>query len=129
MAAGEGSVIALALPYPPSANALWRNVGGKTLVSAPYRKWKALAFSEIAEQGAGRLHRKTVTGPYQMALMADRPDRRRRDLGNLEKAASDALVASGVVADDCDATKISLAWSTRAPGKGAKVWITIEGEA
>lgn len=119
-------MICVALPYPPSANAIWRNVDGKTLVSAPYRKWKSLAFSEIVAQGAGKLHRRTIAGPYQMMLLADRPDKRRRDIGNLEKCCSDALVTAGVIEDDHLAERITLAWSKRAPGKGAKVHITIE---
>ena len=122
-------MIALSLPYPPSANHLWRNVGDKTLLSEPYRKWRALAFSEISEQGAGWLRRNKIAGPYQMVLLFDRPDRRRRDLGNLEKPVSDALVAAGVVEDDKHCQRMTLAWSQRAPGKGAKVHITIERAA
>lgn len=118
-------MIVLSLPYPPSTNSIWRNVGGKTLVSAPYRKWKALAFSEIVEQGAGALRRNTVAGPYRMMLLADRPDNRGRDLGNLEKPVSDALVAAGVVEDDKHCHRMTLAWSQRAPGKDARVYVVI----
>lgn len=116
----------MSLPFPPSANAIWRNVGTKTLVSAPYRKWKALAFMEITTQGLGRLKRKTLTGPYQMTLLADRPDNRRRDLANLEKAISDALTQAGVIEDDHWAQRITLAWSNRPAGKGARIWVTLE---
>ncbi len=119
-------MLTVSLPYPPSANAIWRNVGTKTLVSAPYRKWKALAFMEITTQGLGRLKRKTLTGPYQMTLLADRPDNRRRDLANLEKAISDALTQAGVIEDDHLAQRITLAWSNKPPGKGARIWITLE---
>jgi len=42
-----------------------------------------------------------------------RPDRRRRDLGNLEKATSDILVALGVLVDDSQIVDLRLAWSDR----------------
>jgi Holliday junction resolvase RusA-like endonuclease len=38
-------------------------------------------------------------GSYKLTLLAVRPDKRKRDLDNLFKAASDCLVAAGIVDD------------------------------
>ena len=40
---------AIRLPWPPSANRLWRNFGGKVLKSAHYRAWQR----EVALDHAG----------------------------------------------------------------------------
>lgn len=109
------------LAYPPSANSIWRNVGGKTLMSAGYRAWKKAALWEIASQRPAK-----VLGPYRMTLIAVRPDKRIRDLSNLLKATEDALVAAGVIRDDSDAASILLAWSASAPDRNGGVSITLE---
>lgn len=113
-------MIRLSLPYPPSANALWRSVGGRNISSREYREWQKAAAQEALVQRPTK-----VAGPYSIALSVDRPDNRRRDLANLEKATSDALVSAGVIADDCLARKIELEWSDRPAGKGARVHICI----
>lgn len=121
MARPMTDAVPIYLPFPPSANALWRNVAGKTLLSEPYRKWKRLALQEIAVQRPRK-----VLEPYRLAIVATRPDNRKRDLGNLEKAISDALVAAGVVVDDCDAMSITVSWSASAPDRNAGVSVTVE---
>lgn len=110
----------LSLPYPPSANAIWRNVNGRTLKSKPYRVWLATTLALLRAQRAP-----SIKGSYSLAIVADRPDRRKRDLGNLEKAVSDCLVQAGVIEDDHLASSILLAWSDRAPAKPATVQISL----
>lgn len=114
----------LTLPYPPSANALWRAVAGRNIASTAYRSWKREALTLLMLQRP-----RTVVGPYRLTIVATRPDRRRRDLGNIEKACSDLLQAGGVINDDCDATSIWLRWSDSAPDKSAGVRVTVEAAA
>ncbi|HYE38207.1 RusA family crossover junction endodeoxyribonuclease [Methylocaldum sp.] len=114
-------MIALSLPFPPSANRLWRAVNGRNIKSAVYRVWEAECAGCILAQRIGR----AIDGRYAITIDADRPDRRKRDLGNLEKAVSDALVSCGLVRDDSDADEITIRWSEREPGKGAAVHITL----
>lgn len=45
-----------------------------------------------------------------MTILATRPDGRRRDLGNLEKAVSDLLVEMQVIADDSLIEMFSMEW-------------------
>lgn len=104
------------IPYPPSANRLWRNVGGKTIKSEEYRLWLATASWEIRAQRPAR-----IDGPYTLEIVADAPDRRGRDIDNLIKPISDVLKLAGVYADDKAARKVSAEWSDVAPAKGAQV--------
>jgi len=119
-------MIRLTLPFPPSMNSLWRSVNGRNVSSKKYRDWQALAVVELVGQtgiGRGSPH---VKGPYNMTATFDRPDRRRRDLGNLEKAGTDLLVTRGIIADDCNAEQITLRWSGKEPVANPKVYIELE---
>lgn len=110
----------ISIPYPPSANRLWRNVGGKTIKSEEYRLWLDAASWEIRAQRPRR-----VDGPYTLEIIADAPDRRGRDIDNLIKPISDVLKLAGVYADDKAARKVSAEWSDAAPAKGAQVRATV----
>lgn len=113
--------VPIQIAYPPSANNIWRNVNGKTLLSEAYRKWRTAAIWDIASQRPAK-----VLGPYRLTIIATRPDKRARDLDNLAKPISDALTASGVIRDDSDAQSILLAWSASAPDRNGGVSITLE---
>jgi len=43
-------MIHLSLPYPPSANRLWRYVNGRAIKSTEYRRWLERAAGEILIQ-------------------------------------------------------------------------------
>ena len=48
-----------------------------------------------------------------MRIIVERPDKRKRDLDNVIKALSDALVASGIIADDHLCRELSMAWGDK----------------
>ena len=96
------------------------------MLSEPYRLWKNEAMATLADQRIGKLFRKTIQGPYRMDVEVDRPSRRRLDLSNRLKALEDALTQAGVIEDDHLAQRITLAWSNKPPGKGARIWVTLE---
>lgn len=97
-------MIRIELPFPPSVNGLYYN-GKRGRYRAPqYKAWFALASLSIKDS-----HRQNV-GPYALAIALKRPDKRRRDLGNLEKAISDLLVEHGVIKDDSLCERITLQW-------------------
>ena len=56
-----------------------------------------------------------VTGPYKLTILAVRPDKRRRDLGNLEKAVSDILVSVGIIEDDSLCEWLEIKWVQEGP--------------
>jgi crossover junction endodeoxyribonuclease RusA len=112
---------AIYLPYPPTTNNLFMNVGKRRIRTGRYDLWIAEATVEVLRQRPEK-----VTGPYCLTLVATRPDRRARDLGNLEKPVSDLLVKCGVVRDDSDAQEIRLAWADCEPDKTAGVRVLVE---
>lgn len=121
-------MIAFSLPYPPSANKLWRSVNGRNIASAQYRTWQGFAAAAIPPACRGQ-----VQGRFGITILFDRPDRRARDLDNLLKPTLDALkpnkaypALKGVIRDDSDAGPILIDWSGDEPVKNPRVHITIQ---
>lgn len=91
------NVVEFTLPWPPSVNHYWRNFRGRMVIGARGRAYRKAATDSILEQGVPRV---ALGGPLQVELLACPPDRRRRDLDNLQKALLDAVVAARVIEDD-----------------------------
>jgi crossover junction endodeoxyribonuclease RusA len=109
--------LTIRLPYPPSANRLWRNVPGRTkpMRSVEYDAWLISAAWEVKRVVAMSYDRKGVKGPYALTVKVCPPDRRRRDLGNLLKALEDGLVKGGAVEDDHLCQRVELEWDAEMP--------------
>lgn len=108
--------VTFTLPFPPSVNGLFAGKS-RRYASAGYKAWKAVAKPFVP---AG-----LIAGPYTLDLLFDRPDRRSRDLGNLEKAVSDLIVERGLVIDDSCCQRITLAWSDEPPQRDSVVRVTV----
>lgn len=106
-------MIRLTLPYPPSVNATHRAVNGRVILSKRYRDWILEAGKAVAAQ----LPAQAPLKHYTLWIEASPPDRRRRDLGNLEKPVSDLLKRAGVIEDDYMARSIGLSWINIPPEK------------
>lgn len=105
-------MIYLSIPFPPSVNRLWRATkGGKVYRSAEYVNWVKATLWEIKIQAKA----KRVSGAYKLTILAVKPDKRKRDIGNLEKAVSDVLVHSGVIDDDHLCEWIDARWVPSGP--------------
>lgn len=105
------SAVELHLPYPPSANRLWRRAGARIHKSDEYKAWLEEAGWKAAEQKPKR-----IDGPYRLQIQAARPDKRRRDLDNLIKPISDLLKVVGIIRDDSDCDVLSARWVTVGEG-------------
>ena len=100
------------IPFPPSVNRLWRtSVNGGMYCSSKYTAWRSEALWAIVGQTRG----KTFVGPYKLTLLARKPDKRHRDLDNLLKAASDALVGAKAIQSDHLCQHIEAKWVTEGP--------------
>lgn len=84
------------LPFPPSVNSLYANAPGRGRVRTPaYQRWANEAGLRLNLQRP-----KKVSGRVRIAIRAVPPDKKKRDLDNLEKAIMDLLVDMGVIEDD-----------------------------
>lgn len=109
MTTQASGLVRIELLFPPSVNGLTANAKKGRVKTDAYKAWFTLASAKIKDSHrAGFEH-------YSLSICLRKPDRRTRDLGNLEKAVSDLLVAHGVVKDDSGAERITLAWGASLP--------------
>lgn len=84
------------LPWPPTVNTYWRHARGRHYISkkgTDYRKQvtSIITAANLVIQTSSRLKIKIDAHP---------PDKRRRDLDNLQKAVFDSLTSAGFMLDD-----------------------------
>lgn len=104
--------LTLILPFPPSVNRLWKTKKtGGMYRSEEYRIWRTHAEWAVREQAKGSY----IKGSYRLEIAATRPDKRRRDIGNLEKAISDILQKAEVIEDDCLCEHLEVYWAKEGP--------------
>ena len=72
--------------------------------SPEYTGWKTRAQWDVKAQIGGKM----IKGKFKLTLIADRPDKRRRDLDNLLKAALDCL--NGIAIEDDHNCEMLEAW-------------------
>jgi len=101
------------LPFPPSLNNCYANGKRGRFRTERYDSWIARAGAEILRQRP-----KKIAGPVLLTYEFGEPDKRRRDLGNLEKAPTDLLVSHGIIAGDHGAVvrEIKLRWNADLDG-------------
>jgi crossover junction endodeoxyribonuclease RusA len=110
------------LPLPPSVNAAYRAISRGRIVtvikSQQYREWEKEAARALEIQF---INKPTMKGRLSVEYRFEFPDKRRRDIGNFEKALSDFLEAAGVYENDCQIDEMRL---VRGEG-GDGVFVTI----
>lgn len=97
-------MIELLLPWPPSANTYYRNLGGRTVISKRGRIYKQ-AVAKGVLMAKANVH---LAGRLEVGLLLLPPDNRRRDIDNSIKPAIDALKDAGVMVDDCQIDRLSV---------------------
>ncbi len=106
------------LPYPPSINHYWRRVGSRTLISREGRRFRERVVAILTFRDG------PMAGPLKVDLEVYPPDKRRRDIDNVQKALLDALQHGGVYLDDSQI--IDLHTRKRDPIPGGCVRVSIE---
>ena len=105
-------MLKLILPFPPSVNRLWKTKKtGGMYRSDQYASWRKHAEWALVGQTKG----KKIKGPYALEIIAVKPDKRRRDLGNLEKAVSDILQHVQIIEDDYLCQDLHMKWAKNGP--------------
>lgn len=111
--------IKIVLPWPPSVNQYWRHpskgpLAGRHLISERGRKYRVLVMAYALKFGL--CHK--LADRLSVAILCYPPDRRRRDLDNILKAALDALVFAGVMLDDSQIDRLAIErCAVQAPGR------------
>lgn len=96
-------MLELELPYPPSVNHYWRRVGARTLISRGGRAFRQTVCSILAAKGV-----RPLSGPLVVDVTVFPPDRRRRDIDNVQKALLDALQHGGAYLDDNQIVRLTI---------------------
>jgi crossover junction endodeoxyribonuclease RusA len=106
------------LPFPPSTNHYWRRVGQRTLISRGGRTFRESVCAILA---AARVQ--PLDGPLVVDIDVYPPDRRRRDLDNLQKALFDALQHGGAYRDDSQIARLTVERQNMVAGGKVRVRI------
>jgi len=116
-------VIQLTVPFPPSANRYWRNVNGRMVISREarhYRKQVGLIIKTTVSPD-----NRPISKPMRVDIIANRPDRRRRDIDNLLKATLDALEIAGLYVNDSLIHQLSIKWGSVQNIANLEVQVTV----
>jgi len=116
------SCLLLELPFPPSLNTYYRNVRGRTLLSAKGREYKqdVLAHVLTACKGTPR----SMTGRLKVDIQLHFPTRRMCDIDNRPKAILDALEEAGVFDNDSQVDVLTVERREVRKGGACMVMIT-----
>lgn len=99
----------LRIPYPPSANRLWRFYRSRPTKSKEYQIW--LEQCSLVIKMTWR--KPTITMPVHVDLLVGVPDQRTRDLDNRIKPCLDLLQRSQVIEDDSLVHSLSARWYSK----------------
>ena len=91
------------LPYPPSVNTYWRMFKNRMILSKAGRQYRANVEAQFAEST-----HEAMTGPLQITIAIYPPDKRRRDIDNVQKAILDSLGHCGVYEGDSQIVKLTI---------------------
>lgn len=86
----------ITLPWPPSNNRYYRHNRGRTHISTEGQCYR----DRVAQIIKDKMLDIGISTPVKICIECHMPDRRRRDLDNLQKAAFDALTKAGFWEDD-----------------------------
>ena len=113
------------LPYPPSVNRYWRSVHGRVLISRDGRTYRTNVRTFVLQNRITM-----ITDLVAVTIVANPPDRRRRDLDNILKATLDAMQHGGILEDDVQVKELHLSWGEVVRGGSLEVKIeTLEMES
>ena len=105
------------LPFPPSGNSYYRNVGFKVLISRDGRKYRKMVVSRLAGT-------RPLEGRLSLTALLYPKDRRRRDVDNTLKCLLDSLAHAGTMHDDSQIKKLIV--EMREPDGNARVEVHLE---
>lgn len=101
--------LCLRLPWPPSSNNLYATFQGRRLLSTRGRRYhKDVAGIVLEQQGQHSQGEFPLQGRLLLEVDVHAPDKRKRDIANIEKVVTDSLVTAGVMLDDSQIDEVRL---------------------
>ncbi|VDA96318.1 Crossover junction endodeoxyribonuclease RusA [Escherichia coli] len=113
----------ITLPWPPSNNRYYRHNRGRTHISAEGQAYRENVARIIKTQCWI-----SAAMPVKIRIECHMPDRRRRDLDNLQKAAFDALTKAGFWLDDAQVVDYRVVKMPVVKGGKLELTITEQGD-
>lgn len=112
----EGRVAVIRLPFPPTVNHAYaptvkRNKAGRSFASIRKTEHAKTYAEEVWWNVRMQKARRLFAGPVAMLICAVPPNALRRDVANLEKVLTDALVAAEVMLDDSQVRDVRIVWA------------------
>ena len=111
-------MIALDIPWPPSANHFMGQRNGKRFLSASTKLFREKVSDIVSE-----LNLDTTTQALEVFIALYPPDKRKRDIDNYIKQTFDALQHAGVFEDDSQVYHLDVI--KHSPVKGGKCKVVI----
>jgi len=115
-------MLTVTLPWPPTVNTYYRNLKGKTLISAKGRKYRDAVADQVLIQCAFNGQFTGYVGRLGVLIEAYPPDKRSRDLDNILKSLLDSLTKAGVWADDSQIDDLQVVRKTVGGMVRVQVW-------
>lgn len=106
------------LPYPPTINHYY----GRTKHGSLYINQKGKSYRAAVQYNMRKV--RPIEGKIKLHVDVFPPDKRRRDMDNLNKCLLDSLQSSGIIKDDYDIDQLSM--TRREVVDGGKVVIKLE---
>lgn len=117
--------VRVAIPWPPGVNHIWRSIvirgSVRVLLSKEGRQYRDAVKNAL--NAFARIPAACFAGPVAVHIDAYPPDRRRRDVDNLAKAALDALTHAGLWEDDSQIADLRIRRGAVVPGGRLEVHV------
>ncbi len=111
------------LPFPPSTNAYWRNLGNRTIISKRGRIYRKNVISILGKTSFPEEWKANEDVYLGMVIKLYPPDKRKRDIDNYNKAILDSITETGLWLDDCQVKRLTILM--KGPVKKGKATILI----
>ena len=116
--------ISITLPWPPSVNHTWIVRGRRVVVQEAVTIYRMKVLSIVKTARMKKLiHSKTISSPVAVMLECCKPDKRKRDIDNIEKQIYDSLTKAKVWKDDSQVQVVLKYFGKNV--KGGKVHVLI----
>lgn len=104
-------MVTLELPYPPTANTIWRRGNGRTYLNPKYMAWQNEANGMFLQQKSAKTIGTPIVGPFEVHLTFSKDKRRKgSDLDNRVKPVLDQMQKLGLIENDSLAEKVTATW-------------------